>query len=304
MGAIPTRRVLTEAAAYAGLSFALVGVFALVDRADPAPGVSLAVALALTAGLLAAGALVGEDDAAAHQRLRSVLWFGALFAWSIAVSELLNEVLDLDATRASPRLLALLNSALVLAAAVVLWLRLRRTLQHLAMFGSLSGLVSTLVFFPEGPFVTPDPTGLAVVNWVLGAAWIGLAWRGAVEPRGTGFVLGALWLAFSPLLLLIPPASFSDGVRATTELWTLASGALVLAAGSVVASRGVEGIGIVAMLVGAAALSADQIASRDLGGSAAALAIGLALLGGGVGAIRAGRRSAPTTPGSLPEPPD
>ena len=84
------RSVVVEVAAYAGVAMGLVGTFVLVaTTAQPSDATLLLVTIAVTAVLFAAGIAISKDAASTNQRLRSVLWFAALFGWAAVVEGIL-----------------------------------------------------------------------------------------------------------------------------------------------------------------------------------------------------------------------
>ena len=84
------RSIVVEVAAYAGAAMGLVGTFVLVaTTAQPSDATLLLVTIAVTAVLFAAGIAISKDAASTNQRLRSVLWFAALFGWAAVVEGIL-----------------------------------------------------------------------------------------------------------------------------------------------------------------------------------------------------------------------
>ena len=122
--------IAVQVAAYAGVAMGLVGTVALVATSiDPSDTTLLLVAIAVTAVLFAGGIAIGGEPISSNQRLRSVLWFAALLGWGIVVEAILV-VAEIDpGGRSRP----LLSAALVVPAAVGLWLGLRKSLQLLGM---------------------------------------------------------------------------------------------------------------------------------------------------------------------------
>jgi hypothetical protein len=82
--------MVVEVAAYAGVAMGLVGTSVLVaTTAQPSDTTLLLVTIAVTAVLFAAGIAISKDAAPTNQRLRSVLWFAALFGWAAVVEGIL-----------------------------------------------------------------------------------------------------------------------------------------------------------------------------------------------------------------------
>jgi hypothetical protein len=295
--------IAVQVAAYAGVAMGLVGTTALVATAeDPSETMLLLVAIAVAGVLFAGGIAIGRHPAWSIQRLRSILWFAALLAWSIVVETILV-VAEVDLQgRSRP----LLSAVLVAPVAVGLWIGLRRTLQLLAVFVALYAVLSAAVFPQPDPFGRSDLTATAVLTWLFGAAWMILGARGVTRPPRTALVLGTITVVVAPFVL----AAGGQATRSTlpiTELWVLAGAVTCLIVGSWLADRAVQGLAIVGVLVGVAALAGDLLgASR--GGQIAAVAIGIVLLAGAAIAIRMGDQrpgtpTSPASPGDLPEPP-
>jgi len=278
------RSIVVEVAAYSGVAMGLVGTVVLVaTTAQPSETTLLFVAVAVTAVLFAAGIAISKDTASSNQRLRSVLWFAALLGCGVVVEGVLV-VAEIDLEGRS-RLL--LSGGLVAAAAVGLWVGLRRSLQLLGMFVSLFGVLSAAVFPQPDPFGGSDFVVSALLSWLFGAAWLALGARGAVQPARTALVLGTITVLVSPLALTAGGTA-SESTLTVVELWVLAGSVACLTVGSGLADRAVQGLAIVGVLVSVAVLAADLLGSSQ-GRSIAAVVIGIALLGGTVFAIRASR---------------
>ena len=298
------RRVLIELAAYVGLSAGLVGTFALLALSRGlSEAQALFVAGAVTAALVIAGAAVGEDAVRGHQRLRSVLWFGALLGFSLAAGQLISLAFN-GPDGISPRIASLSSGLLSAAAAAVLWWKLRRSLQQIGLYFSLLGTVWVAVLPETGSFQEPDATALAVVSWLIGAAWAALAWQGLVTPRRTALVLASVTLLLAPFGLVAPGITPGDATFTLIAIWTLATAAAVLWVGTRLEEPAVQGLGVVGLLFATAVFVGDRF-TGGRGGATLALAIGLALLGGAIAAIRASRRTTapPPPPGPASEVP-
>jgi len=295
--------IAVQVAAYAGLAMGLVGTVALVATSvDPSDTTLLLVAIAVTTVLFAAGVAIIGEPISSNQRLRSVLWFAALLGWGVVVQAILV-VAEIDAQGRSRPLLA---AALVVPAAVGLWLGLRKSLQLVGMVSALYAVLSAAVFPQPDPFGRPDLVATAVLTWVFGAAWIALGARGVIQPSRTALVLGTITVLVAPFALAVGGQA-SESTLTVVELWVLAGGVACLSVGSWLADRAVQGLAIVSVLVGVAVLSADLLGDSE-GGQIAAVVLGTALLAGAVVAIRlgAGTPSEPAPPapaGVLPAPP-
>ena len=298
------RSIVVEVAAYAGVAMGLVGTSVLVaTTGQPSDATLLLVTIAVTAVLFAAGIAISKNAASANQRLRSVLWFAALFGWAAVVEGILVVAeVDLEG-RSRP----LLSTVLIAAGAVGLWIGLRRSLQLLGMFLSLFAVLSaTLVPVGElGPFGESDFVLLSLMSWLFGAAWMALGARGVAQPARTSLVLGTIVVLVSPSLLTVGGQA-SESTLTVVEVWVLAGSVACLVVGAWLEERAVQGLAIVGLLVAVAALTGDLL-GRSQGPAIAAVVIGIGLLGGAVLAIRASRspiepESPPLAP-SLPQPP-
>jgi hypothetical protein len=295
--------IAVQVAAYAGVAMGLVGTVALVaTRVDPSDTSLLLVAIAVTAVLFAAGIAISGEPISSNQRLRSVLWFAALLGWGVVVQAILV-VAEIDA---GGRSRALLSAALVVPAAVGLWLGLRKSLQLLGMASALYAVLSAAVFPEPDPFGRPDLVSTAVLTWVFGAAWMALWARGVIQPSRTALVLGTITVLVAPVVLAVGGQA-SESTLTVVELWVLAGGVACLSVGSWLTDRAVQGLAIVSVLVGVAVLSADLLGDSE-GGQIAAVVLGIALLAGAVVAIRLGAGTpsgqAPSAQaGVLPAPP-
>ena len=302
--ALPTTAI--QIAAYAGVATGLVGTLALVAiTGRPSDTTILLIVLAVTAVLFAAGAAIGNDPRSANQRLRSVLWFAALFGWGAVIEAFLVVVgVDLDG-----RARQVLSAILLAAAAVALWVALRRSLQMIGLFSGVFGVLSAATFPEADPFGQPDLVAPTVLWWVFGAAWLALGARGIIRPGRTAVVLGTITVLVSPLALAVQ-GSPSESVATVIELWILATSVACMIVGTWIGDRAVQGLAIVGLLVGVAALAGDQLGGSQ-GGSIAAVVVGIALLAGAIWAIRASRPAVtepsslgpPPAPSGLPEPP-
>jgi len=296
------RSIVVEVAAYAGVAMGLVGTFELVaTTAQPSDATLLLVTIAVTAVLFAAGIAISKDAASTNQRLRSVLWFAALFGWAAVVEGILVVAeVDLDG-----RSRQLLSTVLIAVGAVGLWIGLRRSLQLLGMFVSLFAVLSAAVFPEPGPFGESDFVLLSLVSWLFGAAWMALGARGVAQPARTSLVLGTIAVLVSPFFLTAGGQA-SESTLTIAEVWVLAGSVACLVVGSRLEDRAVQGLAIVGVLVAVAALTGDLLGSSQ-GPAIAAVVIGIGLLGGAVLAIRASRSpiepESPPPAASLPLPP-
>jgi hypothetical protein len=287
--------VAAEVAAYAGVAMGLVGTFGLVAlNADPPDTTILLVAVVVTAVLLGAGAAIRRDPRSSNQRLRSVLWFAALFGWAAVVEGFLV-VADVDLPGRSHQLI---TAALVTAVAVALWLVLRRSLQLIGAFLGLFSVLSAATFPEPDPFGQLDVVAPAVVWWVFGAVWMGLGARGVVRPPRAALLLGTTTVLLTRLTLA-GSGSPSGSTATVIELWIVATSVACLIVGTWLADRAVQGLAIVGILGSVGVLAGDLVGGSQ-GGSIAAVVAGVGLLAGAILAIRTWAPAGPVAPATPP----
>jgi hypothetical protein len=290
-----------QIAAYAGVAMGLVGTVALVAfTTDPSETTILLVAIAVTAVLFGAGAAIRREPRSSTQRLRSVLWFTSLLGWAVVVEGFLV-VTEIDLVGRSRQLL---TAVLLAAAAVALWVGLRRTLQLIGAFVGLFSLLSAATFPEPDPFGQLDLVAPAVTSWVFGAVWMALGARGVVRPPRTALVLGTITVLLSPLVLGVS-GSPTETTVTVVELWVVATSAACLIVGTWLVDRAVEGLAIVGILLSVSVLVGDLLGDSQ-GGAIAAVVVGVALLAGSILVLRSSRPATPpppATPSALPEAP-
>lgn len=270
------RITVVEVLGYAGTAIALVGTGAVVGTfTSGGRVVALIVSLVLAAALFAAGLVVGGSTVDRLRLMRSVLWFLAIWAFQGFLGALI------DPSSRGGFFLVLLISCIMAGA---LWVMLRRTLQQLALYGSVLGAI--LVLTAPDPmfgllgflgFGSSDLVATAVVMLLVGGVWLALGALGSVAPPRTAMVLGAL-------TILLGTALLASETEEGSFLAMAIAGAGLLAIGNMRADRAVSGIGIVGLLLGTAVFF-GEIVSGDLG-SVIALVVGVGIL---VAALLLGR---------------
>jgi hypothetical protein len=294
-----TQNAVIELVAYAGAAAALVATLIAVGQAEGLGEVgNLVVALAITAVLVGAGLAIPGDSPDAFRRMHGVLWFAATIAWGIAVDQFLSTVIELD-PQSDVR--GILIGIVTTAGAVILWLRLRRSLQLIALFGTSVATISALLELTAEGFQPADPTVSAVVFWVFGIAWGLASDRALLQPLRTGLVLGALTAIIAPYALATPRFDLSQTTITIAAVWSFATSALALAFGTVRGDRAVQGIAVAGIIVGAGVIVGNNVADSDAA-TIVALVVGLALLGAALVAIR-GTRPASRPPAWAPQSP-
>lgn len=187
--------IAVEVLGYLGSVIIVVALSLLVSQVwDQIPVVVIAaVALALTAALIAAGSLLPATRSDVAARLRSVLYVVACVTFGGAAAVIAGEYLN---ARDVP--LVAFAAATVIAAA--LWFTLRAPLQHVAFF--VSALITTGLavewLMPAAPQMWTDDLRPAVLImpalaiWGFGVVWVMLSWANITRPAELGRVLGAV----------------------------------------------------------------------------------------------------------------
>ena len=274
----PERRRLplfAEVLGYLGAVIALSAGAVVVRQVWPKipPAGSLCVAGIAALGLLAAGeVLCRRASEPAFGRLRSFLWLLATVAVGGFFAVLTSEVLKLSGGTA-----ALIAEAGWTACALVLWLRARSALLHLAMFAGALALLCTGLSQID-PRVTLAGIGFAI--WALSVAWALAAYQGYLVPVTAGLTAGSLGGVIGSALIF----------SAAGEVLALVTVAALLAAG--VLTRRVVLLGFGA--AGALWTIPDTVDRYLPGSIAAPLAValvGLLLLGVALWVARTRRRA-------------
>jgi hypothetical protein len=277
------RITIVEILGYAGTAIALVGTGAVVGSFTSGGRlVTVLVSLLLAVALFLAGLVVGTSSLDRLGRMRSVLWFLSVGAFQAFVAGLV------EPSSKGGFFVVLVVTA---AAAGALWFVLRRTLQQLALYGTVLGAILVLAV-PESVFGFigfgfPDLVVTAIVTMLVGAGWLALGLFGLIAPPRTAMVLGSLTVLVGTVIL-------SPETQEGAFLAMALAGAVLLALGNARSDRAVGGIGIVGLLLGIAVFF-GEIVSGDAG-SIIALVLGVGVL---LAAIMLGR-SWGAVPAELP----
>jgi hypothetical protein len=262
------RITIVEILGYTGTAIALVGTGAVVGTfTSGGRGVTLVVSILLAAALLVAGLVVGAATTDRLRLMRSVLWFLSVGAFQAFLGALIE-----PSSNGGFFLVLLLTGM----AAGAVWFVLRRTLQQLALYGSVLGAILVLVapdatfgLFGFLGFGAPDLVVTSILSMLVGTGWLALGLFGLITPPRTATVLGSLTVLFGTLILA---SEIEEGAFLLMAL----AGAALLAIGNMRSDRAVSGIGIVGLLLGAAVFF-GEIASGDTG-SIVALVVGVGIL--------------------------
>jgi len=302
-----TQNSVIEVVAYAGVAAGLVATLIAVEQAEGFGDVgNLLVALAIAVVLVGAGLAIPQASIDAFRRMHSVLWLAATLAWGIAVEQFLSGVLELDEGDVRSILTGIITSA----GAAILWLRLRRSLQLIALYLTVLGTLIALIDVTAGDFEPADPNVTAIVLWLFGVGWAVASDRGALHPLRTGLVLGTLTAIIAPYAIATPRFDLSQTTITLAAVWSFATSALALGFGALRGDRAIQGIGIAGVIVGAAVIVGNNVSDSETA-TIVALVVGLALLGGALLAIRGawpgerppGWTTSPSPPSPPPSPP-
>jgi drug/metabolite transporter (DMT)-like permease len=289
------KETLVEILGYAGGVAAVAGTVATFSgRTTLSETATIALMLAVTAVLVAAGAAIGGRGPDGYQRLRSVLWFVSVESFGQAAG-----LFWVTIAHVGGRTAGLLSALSIAVVALVLWVRLRRSLQQIAFFIAAISVV-VLLIVPNSFSDLTDLTTPLLVVWLSGVVWLVLGSIGIVQPARTARVTGAIVALLGTAYLL--NVSFTIGL---TLLALTAIG--LMAVGEAEGDRAVAGLGIVGVLVSATeAVTRATSSSAGFGIPVLAIVVGLVVLGAAILMIRAGARegSSPATEAPpIPPPP-
>ena len=259
----------------------------------------LLVALAITAVLVGAGLAIPEALADAFRRMHSVLWFAATIAWAAAVNQFVSSVLELDPQGDA---VGILTGVVATAGATILWLRLRRSLQLIALFGTTFATLAGLIELTAEGFEPTDPNVTAIVFWVFGVLWALAADRALLHPLRTGVVVGTLTAIIAPYAIATVRFDLSQTTITLAAVWSFATSAMALTFGDVRGDRAVQGIAIAGIIVGAGVIVGNNVSDSNTA-TIVALVVGLALLGAALVAARVSKpvsRPPTVVPPTLP----
>jgi hypothetical protein len=289
-----------QIAGYAGAIVAIVGIaFTIGRQENVGRGAFEALFGAIAAVLLAAGFAVGRDAPDSYQRMRSVFWAGSLEAFTGFVATISANDIAVSSLRSTFVTIALASGIY----AWVLYLLHRRLLQQFFAFQAVIGFVAAITFPDPASLLVQQPsfTGMAILFWLVSAAWLFLGYRGMLPPRRTSLVLGAIGLLLSPLLFTSDPS--------LAEFLVLLSACGLIAIAGVVDDWAVAAIGIAGLLFVAAEITRRHFSSTDAA-AVTSFVVGSVLLAGAIIGMRWSKPASPppsvpatpTMPASTPEP--
>ena len=279
------RETWVEILGYAGTAAAVAGtLIAFALRADLSEAAALAIAAVVTVVLVAAGIAIGDRLPDAYQRMRSILWFAAVESFGLVSGIFFTNILDLRGKSALA-----LAGGIAAAFGLLLWLILRRSLQQIAFFLTAAGTIAALAA-PSSVHSPSDLRDILLVVWVCGVVWFIVGTAEIVRPVRTARVLGAVVALIGSLELFSSSYSLAITLTAVTSL-------VLLGVGNRKDDRAVGGLGIVGILI-ATAVEVAHIVGQSKGDAYVAIAIGLALLGVAIVAVR---MSTPAIAPPIPE---
>lgn len=188
--------LVVEALGYLGAVIIVVGLGLIIGEywEDLPTWLTVVGALALSAGFVAAGAVMPVERSDAASRLRTVLYTAAVLPFAGATAIAATEWFGLEDIQ-----VGVAASAAATAFAAVLWRFARRPLQQVAFFVAALftvGTTTSMLTQPEYTSYYSEPpmwvtvTGLAI--WAFGLGWLLLSWAGLIQPEELGKVLGAV----------------------------------------------------------------------------------------------------------------
>jgi uncharacterized membrane protein len=278
--AIPS---IAEVIAYVGAIFALssVGFIASEVWEDIALGAQVGLVALVTGLFWIGGWWIQGGGSPVRERLATVLWFISAGGFGWLADLVATDILDVDNGYA-----LIIGLALSLYAGLLYNLR-RTPLQQIALAGGVGFVCAGLSDVVGGD----DWFGLFL--WLAGAGWIALTREEVLIPRRTGFALGALGVLIGSEAVAL---NFFDSPDALGLILGLASAAALLYLSVSLSEMVLLGFGTVGLAVFVIHIIGEYLAD-GLGGAAALLVAGLALLLVALLAVRLKDRAKPEAAG-------
>jgi uncharacterized membrane protein len=282
--AIPS---IAEVIAYVGAIFALssVGFIASEVWEDLAVGAQMGLTALVTGLFWIGGWWIQGGDSPARERLASVLWFISAGGFGWLADLVATDVMDVDNGYA-----LIIGLALSLYAGLLYNYR-RTPLQQIAVAAGVGFVCAGLSDVLGGDVGGDDWFGLLL--WLAGASWIALTRAGVLTPRRTGFALGAVGVLVGSEAIAI---NFFESPDAYGLILGLASAAALLYLSVRLSEMVLLGFGTVGLLVFVLHFIGEYLAD-GLGGPAALLIAGIALLLVALVAVRLKDRAKPEAAG-------
>ena len=282
--AIPS---IAEAVAYVGAIFALssVGFIASEVWEDLAVGAQVGLTALVTGLCWLGGWWIQGGDSPVRERLASVLWFISAGGFGWLADLVATDVMDVDSGYA-----LIIGLALSLYAGFLYSYR-RTPLQQIAMAGGVGFVCAGLSDVLGGDAGGDDWFGLFLL--LAGASWIALTGAGVLTPRRTGFAVGAVGVLAGAEAIAI---NFFESPDAFGLILGLASAAVLLYLSVRLSEMVLLGFGTIGLFVFVLHFIGEYLAD-GLGGPAALLIAGIALLLVALVAVRLKDRAKPEAAG-------
>jgi hypothetical protein len=179
-GRIP---IVTEILGYVGAALAIWAVMFLVSEfwVNLSDWAQASLFGALAIALFVGGTALLDSAEPAFERLSGVLWAGSV----VAIGGALFIVLDAITGLSAPLTWTMIGFVGIVAGAPMLW-RQETVMQHVVLFASVLMAIVSLIAL--GPDVEIFVYGFA--TWSVGLIWALVSRAGALQPSGSGMVLG------------------------------------------------------------------------------------------------------------------
>jgi uncharacterized membrane protein len=274
--AIPS---IAEVIAYVGAIFALssVGFIASEVWEDIALGAQVGLVALMTGVFWIGGWWIQGEGNPIRERLATVLWFISAGGFGWLADLVATDVLDVDNGYA-----LIIGLALSLYAGLLYNYR-RTSLQQIALACGVGFVCAGLSDVAGGD----DWFGLLL--WLAGAGWIALTGTGVLNPRRTGFALGAVGVLVGSEAIAL---NFFESPDAFGLILGLASAAALLYLSVSLSEMVLLGFGTLGLFVFVLHIIGEYLAD-GLGGPVALLIAGIALLLVALMAVRLKDRAKP-----------
>lgn len=256
--------VLAEVIAYVGAILILSAAIFVASQlwGDLPSAARLTVVVLATALLWASGWWIRGGRNPMVKRLTSVLWFLSAGGLAWTVDLIATDVLDIDDGY------ALVIGIPLAVYSWLLYLARRAALQQVALAVSAALICGGLSDIAGGD------DWFGVLLWVLGAFWIFLTRSGSLEPRGTGFVLGSIGVLGGAEAVAL---EFFESTEAEGIVLGLLSAAALLYLSVAFGEMVLLAVGIAGLFI-FLTQAIEEYLGDGLGGPAALLVAGIALL--------------------------
>jgi hypothetical protein len=176
---------------YAGAAAALVGL-SIAIGASASTTEQVTADVASVVALIAAGEWIVGGHHEVHERMRSVLWFAAVAVWASAALDVFTR--GPDAIALHGKWLVVVTALVAAMLALPLWVLARRSLQLLALVGSVQVGAAAAVYSEGSLFGVgvPQLRWPAIVTMVVGLVTLASGAFDLLHPKRTAMVLGSV----------------------------------------------------------------------------------------------------------------